>query len=204
MFGRRLNGLTIVSIGFLVFMIYQVLLDRSTNNSDPLVQNAPAAGLVSNVQAAELNSPDQIEYQAAPIGNPDAVAAPYDEYVLTQGPHGFSYGHMAIDLTAGKGATIKSPINGVVTQKFTDEYGNPTLVIENEHYQVTLLHGKYTVVVDDIVSLGDPIGSESNKGYTLDFRGNLCTNRDCGYHTHLNIFDKQYFANVNPMKLISP
>jgi len=202
MIGRRVNGLTIVSIGFLVFMIYQLLLDYSSNN--PSAKTEASTGMVQSAQAAGLGSGDQPAPEAPFISNPDAVAAPYDEYVITQGPHGFSYGHMAIDLTAGKGATIKSPINGVVAQKFVDEFGNPTLVIENDHYQATLLHGKYSVSIGDVVNLGDSIGIESNKGYTLDSQGNLCTNRDCGYHTHLNIFDKHYMANVNPLELITP
>ena len=49
---------------------------------------------------------------------------PYDEYILTQGQHGYSYGHAAIDISAGKGATIYSPINGSVTENYVDQYGN--------------------------------------------------------------------------------
>ncbi len=51
-------------------------------------------------------------------------------------------------------------------------------------------------------TLGQAVGVESNKGYTTDMQGRLCTGRDCGYHTHLNIFDKRLGQNVNPLKLI--
>jgi murein DD-endopeptidase MepM/ murein hydrolase activator NlpD len=132
------------------------------------------------------------------------IAAPYEEYIVTQGLHGQSYGHLAIDIAAGKGATILSPINGVVTQRYIDQWGNPTIVIENDYYQVTMLHGLYTADVGTPLRLGQPVGIESNVGYTMDMFGRLCTNRDCGYHTHLNIFDKRLGTNVDPLSLIPP
>lgn len=134
--------------------------------------------------------------------DPRAIAAPYKHYKLTQGLHGFSYGHAAIDIAAGQGAVIRSPISGRVTALYVDEYGNPTLVIENEVYQVTLMHGEYTVEQGQAVEMRQPVGKESNLGYTLDALGQLCAGRPCGYHTHLNIFDKQLGANVNPLDLI--
>ena len=93
-------------------------------------------------------------------------------------------------------------INGEITRLFTDRYGNPTLVIENKYYKITLMHGIYTVAVGERVKIGQPIGKESNKGYTTDMQGNLCTGRNCGYHTHLNIFDKRLSRNVDPLKLL--
>ena len=128
--------------------------------------------------------------------------APYKSYILTQGAHGFSYGHMAIDITAGKGAEILSPVNGRVTQLYIDEYANSVLIIENDQYQVTLMHGNYTVSVGDALQQGQTIGTESNKGYTMDANGNLCYQRDCGYHTHLNVFDKLLGININPLDLL--
>jgi murein DD-endopeptidase MepM/ murein hydrolase activator NlpD len=141
----------------------------------------------------------------ASAADPAAIAAPYDTYVVTQGPHGASYGHMAIDIAAGEGTPIKSPINGTVTDLYIDVYGNPTLVIENEYYRVTLLHGIYTVSIGQSLALGDIVGSESNQGYTTDMVGNACWGRSgCGYHTHLNIYDKRIQSNVNPLDLLSP
>ncbi|MCO5186054.1 MAG: M23 family metallopeptidase [Anaerolineae bacterium] len=131
-----------------------------------------------------------------------AFVAPYDNYIITQGMHGFSYGHAAIDIAAGKGATIKSSIAGTVTAKYTDGAGNPVLIIENDAYRITLLHGIYTVAVGDTVQLGQPIGEESNIGNVTDMAGNSCRNRDCGYHTHLNVFDKRLGKNVNPEDLL--
>lgn len=43
---------------------------------------------------------------------------------------------------------------------------------------------------------------ESNIGYTLDMAGNLCAGRDCGYHTHLNVYDKRLGYNIDPLSLI--
>lgn len=141
---------------------------------------------------------------AAPaLPDPNIVLAPYGgEYWVTQGVHGSSYGHMAIDMAAGKGSVILSPINGEVTAVYTDQYGNPTLVIENSRYTVTLLHGFYDVVVGRQLHAGDPVGSEGNLGYTTDMAGNRCQTSECGYHTHLNIYDKQLGSNVNPLNLI--
>ncbi len=133
---------------------------------------------------------------------PEEIIAPYDQYVLTQGIHGLSYGHMAIDIAAGKGSLIKSPISGRVSNFFIDGVGNPTLVLENDHYIVTLLHGIYTVRPGDVLSIGDKIGTESNQGNTRDMQGHSCRDRDCGYHTHLNIFDKTTQTNIDPLTVI--
>jgi murein DD-endopeptidase MepM/ murein hydrolase activator NlpD len=151
-------------------------------------------GAIQGKQAADLNSDP---------GDPNAWADPYPEYIVTQGPHGQSYGHYAVDITAGKGATIYSPINGVVTALFVDQYNNTNLIIENSRYQVLFLHGNYTVQVGQELKIGDPIGTEWNNGYTLDGNGNLCAGRDCGYHTHLNIFDKSINSNIDPFTLLS-
>jgi len=137
-------------------------------------------------------------------GNQNTFVSPYDTYTLTQGPHGFSYGHMAIDIAAGKGATIYSPINGKVTELYTDGIGNPTLVIENDIYRVTMLHGVYSVHIGQKLQAGQIVGSESNLGNTTDMQGNSCRNRNCGYHTHLNVFDKNLGENINPLNLLEP
>ena len=129
--------------------------------------------------------------------------SPYDHYVITQDLHGFSYGHLAVDISAGKGTVIKSPINGVVAANHIDHLGNTTLVIENTLYEITLLHGKYDVNIGEVIAAGQPVGIESNLGYTTDMQGNPCGNRDCGYHTHLNVYDKLQNKNVNPLDLIT-
>jgi len=142
---------------------------------------------------------------AAPAADSDwntAISLPYDTYFLTQGIHGQDYGHMAIDIAAGNGAPIKSLINGTVTGTGYDQWGNTFIQIENDVYAVLYLHGVYTLIIGDQVSAGQVIGSESNIGYTLDMAGNLCAGRDCGYHTHLNVFDKRLGSNIDPLSLI--
>lgn len=189
----QIGGISLVGLALLLMMLF-VLFSPT--------------GLPAGAQGGQmaLASPPAMSQPTAtlsrPAADPAAIAAPYSNYVITQGPHGSAYGHYAIDLTAGKGRAIYSPINGQVTFLYVDQYGNPTLLIENDYYQVTMMHGDYTVQVGQAVALGDPVGQESNRGYTLDWLGRLCTNRDCGYHTHLNIFDKRLGSNVNPLDLL--
>ena len=163
------------------------------------VANSGTGGKVAAVETAVVPE------NPLPIGGASSsFIAPYDDYVLTQGLHGYSYGHMAIDIAAGVGATIKAPITGEITQLYTDDYNNSTLVIENERYRVMFLHGNYTAVLGQQFKQGDPIGTEGNNGYTMDYAGNLCYGRaGCGYHTHLNVFDKLLDQNVNPLDLIN-
>lgn len=132
----------------------------------------------------------------------ETIAMPYDTYFLTQGAHGQSYGHLAVDIAAGNGSTIKSIINGVVSGGGYDVWGNTFIQIENDNYVVLYLHGVYTALIGETVTAGQPIGTESNIGYTLDMAGNSCAGRDCGYHTHLNVYDKRLGANIDPLSLI--
>ncbi len=180
----------------MVMVLLLIVLGRGAANMGR--NDATQAVVLGSVETAVVTE------NSFPIGGASTdFIAPYDEYVITQGLHGYSYGHMAIDLAAGMGAIIKAPITGEITALYTDEYGNPTLLLENERYKVMFLHGDYTAVIGQKIRQGDTIGTEGNHGYTMDSAGNLCYGRPgCGYHTHLNVFDKQINANINPLELI--
>jgi murein DD-endopeptidase MepM/ murein hydrolase activator NlpD len=206
----KIDGLMIAAFGFLVFLGSNLISDVASASSTTTQLESQTIPQVTEAAASNIAVVTQVLPQTTEIissepvtSDPTAFGSPYTSYTITQGPHGYSYGHMAIDLAAGEDATIYSPINGTVVENYIDEYGNPTLVIENEVYQVTLLHGNYTASVGQSVSLGDTIGSESNQGYTKDMAGNLCWGRaGCGFHTHLNVFDKRVGSNVNPLDLL--
>src|SRR5512139_589951 len=95
--------------------------------------------LLSNLVFKRANSPAQADKpstpEVSPVTDPAAIAAPYNHYTITQGVHGASYGHIAIDNNAAKFKKIKSPNNGYITRLFPDRYGNPTLVIQNKFYK---------------------------------------------------------------------
>lgn len=199
MYAERPNLLGIVGVLLLGLMLFSSFKQDAALGQTAVSPTPPPPPLAQGGAGAPAPAPAP---EPTPAPDPTAFIAPYDDYVLTQGPHGFSYGHMAIDLTAGNGAVIKSPINGVVSQLYVDQYNNTTLVIENDVYQVLMLHGNYSVTVGQQVQIGEPVGAESNHGYTKDAYGQLCAGRDCGYHTHLNVFNKQLGRNVNPLDLI--
>ena len=199
------DGLTLAAILFMAFVGLVLINDLIAPQSG----TTPVKEIVRDQGAAEpvVAEPTSQEIGSGRESTPRlsgdrAFAAPYKEYTLTQGLHGFSYGHAAIDIAAGKGATILSPINAEVTGLYIDQYGNPTLVIENSIYQVTLMHGEYTVHVGEKLEIGQSVGVESNLGYTTDMAGRPCNGRNCGYHTHLNVFDKRTGTNVDPLELI--
>ena len=202
---QGIDGLALAAFVLIVFGGLMVFRDISSKNEDlsmggEIVENQKVVNETKQVsEDKDVGSGRKVPQKTI---NASSVVAPYDQYTLTQGPHGFSYGHMAIDIAAGQGAVIKSPIQGYVAALFTDQYGNPTLVIENDIFQVTLLHGKYKVAVGDQIGLGQMVGRESNLGNTTDIWGRSCRDRDCGYHTHLNIFDKRIESNINPLFLI--
>lgn len=202
---QGIDGLALAALVFIAFGGLMLIRDLRSNDLEPMiagevidihVEAAPADPVEVNDESGSGREIPQVTMDDS------IIAAPYDQYTITQGPHGFSYGHMAIDIAAGKGAIIKSPIFGYVSDLYIDQYGNPTLVIENEVYQVTMLHGKFKVAVGDQVKVGGMLGRESNMGYTMDMWGRSCRNRDCGYHTHLNIFNKRIGNNINPLDVI--
>lgn len=220
----RFDGLTIAAIVFFAFLLANLVRDQfrgipdasggavdAVANSDegpikPSLLDVIFSGAEDqqNAEVAQL-VPSPWASQGGPqySGDPNLFIDPYDQYIVTQGAHGMSYGHYAVDITAGNGAPIKSPINGIVSSVFIDQYGNTTLVIENDRYQVLMLHGLYSVHSGEVVAIGQVVGTESNQGYTLDAYGQICTGRDCGYHTHLNIFDKSLGTNIDPFTLLS-
>ena len=207
----RIDALSIVAIGLLIFMALHVLQDSGWFHpaglplawavEQPGDRQAVMAAPPSQAAPAVAASVEPTTLPPASVVEADTLAAPYDHFVVTQGPHGADYGQMAVDITAGKGAVIKSPINGTVTALYVDDLGNTTLVIENDHYAVTLLHGIFTVQMGQMVTLGQEVGSESNQGNTIDALGQSCRGRDCGYHLHINIYDKRMGTNVNPLDL---
>jgi len=144
---------------------------------------------------------------ATPDPDPQVFSMPYEEYDLTAGIHGMEYGHMAVDIAAGAGTEVRSSIDGKVTKVGTElagPYSNTVLVIENEFYSVLYYHGDYNVVEGQEVARGEVVGKESNHGYTK-CEGGLVPGEDygCGYHTHLNVFDKTLGRNVDPTAISS-
>lgn len=119
--------------------------------------------------------------------------------------HGGAYiSNCPIDLAAGNGTPLYSPITGKITS-FTpaDQYGNPVWIVENSRYKVLLLHADFTATIGN-VSIGQQIGTESNKGYTLcSIDGKPPNGRNCGYHTHIEIVDKITGQSINPLQLRS-
>lgn len=177
----------IVGIGLIGFFGRLEHATRSTNSQETAV----------TTQTTSPNEPKSFSADSL------TFVSPYKDYTITQGLHGQSYGHLAIDLAAGRGEPILSPINGTVSQMYMDEYGNTTIVIENDVFEVMFLHGDYTVSIGDELKVGQQFGTEGNNGYTMDMAGNLCFNREwCGNHSHINVFDKRIQANINPLDVI--
>jgi len=202
---QGIDGIALVAFALIIFGGLMVYRDISSKNSDLTIgSNSVDSKIAAGANGQQENGEEIGSGQEMPPGTIDyqRISPPYEHYTLTQGPHGYSYGHMAIDITAGKNAIIKSPIQGYVADLYTDQYGNPTLVIENDFYRVTMLHGKYKVAVREQIAWGQMVGRESNLGLTTDMQGRSCRDRACGYHTHLNIFDKQLGENVNPLEVM--
>lgn len=152
-------------------------------------------------QVDQIGSPtrDLLKGQIATVCD-DQWGPLYESGVVTQGIHGQSYGHYAVDFAGGSGTPIHSPICGQVTANSMDGFGNPTLVLENNRYKVTLLHGDWIVDQGMNVRRGQIVGHESNKGYTMNSMGQLCNNRPgCGYHTHIDV--KRDGRSVDPRNL---
>lgn len=201
----RLDGMTLAGVAIL--LLFAVNIVRGWAG-----EGQPAIGPTNELGtpvAVMTPAPEALPAAAAVAAGPESdpawhleIAMPYDEYFLTQGIHGQSYGHFAIDIAAGNGAIIKSIINGTITGGGYDQWGNTFIQVENDNFVVLYLHGLYTAVLGEKVRAGQPIGTESNIGYTLDMAGNLCAGRDCGYHTHLNVYDKRVASNIDPLSLI--
>ncbi len=115
----------------------------------------------------------------------------YDtQYRLTQGWHGEEYSLPGFDYSAGCGAPILSPINGVVARNYVDPLANTVLCIENDALSIVMLHGLYSLPIGTEVQVGQRIGSEASRG------------RSSGCHTHLSVYDKIVGEWVFPTNLI--
>lgn len=132
----------------------------------------------------------------AGVGVSEQIGPLYEYAALSQGLHEDS----AIDLWAGAGTPLYSPISGTITNSYLDGLGNTVLIIENEYYRIKLLHGDYIGDRNDKVQQGDLIGFEDNNGNTWS-GGKPCYGRNgCGEHSHISIFDKRAERQVNPLQ----
>jgi len=228
---QKINGLTIVALVLITLGVFTVLTDHSEPTLTYAAAGFPSPALPVNptrtpfqpvptlhpvdyvpdiqpiLTGGDPQLPDpQIEevIDEDPPDRPEDIRLPYDSYVLTQATHGAAYGDAAIDLAGGNGADILAPINGQVILNGYDFYGNTILIIENEVWQVKLLHGDFYPQEGQWVGIGKLVGNESNHGYTVDSLGNSCRGRRCGYHTHMNVVDKRTGSNANLIKLLQP
>lgn len=113
-----------------------------------------------------------------------------------------AHGRAGYDLMGGgKDSPIFAPITGEVIYQYYQHNGNPLLIIENDSYRVKLLHGYWNTAEGDRVNQGEIIGYEGNMGLT--FRdGQFCgTGSNCGYHTHIEVWDKINNSPVNLAQL---
>lgn len=200
----RIDGMSLAGVALLLLFAVNIVRGWA-GEGDPALATTNAEGtpvaVMTAVPVAITPIATAAPPQSAEVWN-GTIALPYDEYFLTQGVHGASYGHAAIDIAAGNGETIRSIINGNVTGLGYDQWSNTFIQIENDYYVALYMHGVYSPVLGETVSAGQAIGTESNIGYTLDMAGNSCAGRDCGYHTHLNVYDKRLGMNIDPLTLI--
>ena len=93
----------------------------------------------------------------------------------------------AIDLSAGCGASIISPISGDMVAYADDglRIGNTAAIIKGSRYTAFLLHGDY--VASGPIQQGGLIGHEASHGNSF------------GCHTHISIFDHIEKKWVNPI-----
>lgn len=147
--------------------------------------------------------------EKAMLWNPAVLVGPYKgvygegkDYQITQGLHDRQYG-AAIDVKAGAGSTVYSSINGLVIRNHPNGEGTTTLIIRNSMYQLKLMHGNYTVNVGDMITAGQPVGTESNLGNVKDGYGKKCVpGTDCGNHTHINIVKLDKDVSIDPTNII--
>ncbi len=210
---QRFNGLSIVALALIAMGTFVTLsVDRAPAHTVaaavPLVLAATPTYTPFQPLPTPTPLPTAIELppvvEEDPPDRPEDIRLPYDDYVLTQKTHGAAYGDAAIDISAGPGMDILSPISGQVIRNDFDIYGNSILIIENEVWQVKLLHGAFYPAEGDWVGIGNPIGAESNIGYTYDIYGRSCWRRSCGFHTHMNVVDRRTGQNADLMKLLNP
>lgn len=206
----KIDGLALVAFLFVLFILHNLFEDWRDLAPAAAMSNPDQAAVVSQARKSLNGAAGQPKVAEIPVVLPagdrlqldqDALQMPYADYAVTQGLHGYEYGHTAIDITAGKGAQIHSPINGLVTANFTDPAGGTILVIENERWIVILVHGIFSIPAGEFVRLGQVVGLESNQGDTVDMEGRSCRGRDCGYHTHINVLDKRTGQNVDLLAL---
>lgn len=180
--------------------------------SEPVATPYPTPVLFATIAVTPYPSPTPLVFNLTPE-EINAIRVPYgEEYIVSQGTHGEGYGHRAIDLSGNIGGKenvpVLSPINGRITGNYIDQYQNTTLIIINPRYVVTLVHGNFNLPINTNVKIGDMVGTEGNNGYVFNLKGVLCSETEdptkCGFHTHINIFDRNFNTNLNLMELFWP
>ena len=104
---QSFDGLAFVAFVLIALGGLVIFRDVSSRNTEPAkVQDVDTGkGSIAPLQESdEVGSGREVPPN---LVDESMFVSPYKEYTLTQGPHGFSYGHMAIDIAAGKDGKIK-------------------------------------------------------------------------------------------------
>ena len=153
-------------------------------------------------QAEKSVVPGDVKWPYA--GHPD------DNFIISQEVHGESYGHLAVDLSAGRGYPILAVSDGYITGggidtngvALLDQWGNTYAELSAGNIYFQFLHGDFIVRVGQTVRQGEIIGYESNRGITYDENHKECQgSTDCGSHTHWAAFDAVTGAPIYPGNL---
>lgn len=101
---------------------------------------------------------------------------------------------VGVDITAGLGTTIYAPINGLVTNIYTDGVSNTIIVFDNPEFMAVLLHGNY-----DGAKQGQPVTRGSSVVGVEASKGN-----STGPHSHYQLYDKLAGGWVDPFAFFDP
>ena len=140
---KKLDPMTLVGLAVLLIFVAGLFRNSATRVAADAVPEVVDPAAVAAAATAAADAQASLPESAPPAEDPaaadalarnTAISVPYDTYFLTQGLHGESYGHLAIDIAAGNGSTIYSILNGTVTCTGYDQWNNTYIQIENDGY----------------------------------------------------------------------
>lgn len=146
------------------------------------------------------------------VDETSSIAPIYKNYSVSNASlHGVP-GWEGVDIYAGCGKPVLSPISGIVAFNGLDGYNQvdergvvreqtPMITIKNDRYTVTIMHGNYTAPIGTRVVTGEQVGTEGSQGMSTGCHSHVVVKENGKLKNYLDILNNPETKANYPLRI---